>query len=176
MADPTDTPTTPTPAPTDGFLASDQDGEGVQPLGNSGWLTVTIRGTAYRLRNPFFGELKKLRTALQAVQDEIEAGNEQVMKLTQDIVAHQQSIAGKDDDDLTAAERRKTAKLNTDARKASRDLIDVADDRRMGWWTLVFDTLSVDGTPDDWPAWVVDIDLPGRVMQHWRSVPLAPGR
>ena len=170
-------PTSDTPTPAlDGFLATDQDGEGVQPLGNSGWLTVTIRGTAYRLRNPFFGELKKLRTALQAVQDEIETGNDAVMKLTQEIVAHQQTIQGIAEEDQTAAQRRKAAKLSADARKASRDLVDMADDRRMGWWTLVFYTLSVDGIPADWPSWVVDINLPGKVMEHWRSVPLAPGR
>jgi hypothetical protein len=170
-------PTSDTPTPAlDGFLATDQDGEGVQPLGNSGWLTVTIRGTAYRLRNPFFGELKKLRTALQAVQDEIEAGNDKVMRLTQDIVAHQQAIQGRDESDVTTSEKRKSDRLNAEARKASRELIDLADDRRMGWWTLVFATLSVDGTPPDWPSWVVDINLPGKVMEHWRSVPLAPGR
>ena len=170
-------PTSDTPTPAlDGFLASDQDGEGVQPLGNSGWLTVTIRGTAYRLRNPFFGELKKLRTALQAVQDEIETGNDKVMRLTQDIVAHQQAIQGRDESDLTTSEKRKSDRLNAEARKASRELIDLADDRRMAWWTLTFETLSVDGIPADWPSWVVDINLPGKVMEHWRSVPLAPGR
>lgn len=175
MQDPTDT-TSPDPQPYSGFIATDQDGEGVQPLGQSGWLTVTIAGTAYRLRNPLFKELKKLRVALQAVSDEIDADSVAVAKVTKELTEFHQGIAGKAEADVTAAERRKADKLAADARKASRDMVEKADARRMDWWTLVFDTLSVDGTPPDWPSWVVDINAPGQVMNHWRSVPLAPGR
>jgi hypothetical protein len=170
----TDSPKTSPASPA--FIATDQDGEGIAPLGNSGWLTATIAGTAYRLRSPLFGELKRLRLALEAVTDEIDKANEVTQRIAADIIEHGKALAGRNDDEHTPAEKRKTAKLTTDARKAGRDLVNLADDRRMGWWALVFDTLSIDGAPEDWPSWVVDYNLPAQVMNHWRSVPLAPGR
>lgn len=147
-------------------------------LTKTGWIRAAVAGETFRLRRPFFGELRKLRTALEAVTDEINTTGEEADGIAAQLVEMAKRYKDMADADIPARERTKNDKLRDDAKTASRRLVEVADDLRVGWWTLVFETLCVDTVkvPADWPSWVVDPNLPNQVMQHWRSAPLAPGK
>src|SRR5690606_581232 len=128
----------------------------------------------YRLRRPFFGELKQLRLALEAVQDEIAEKQVKLMELAEQIETEAAELDS--DETLTARQRdARLRRLRQRDRKASREHIDAVDDLHVGWWRQVFEMLSVDGVPDDMPAWATDGTFAQRIMQHWRQAPLAPG-
>lgn len=168
---------TPVPSDTDADLV---DVEGIVFI-KTGWVRFTIDGKVYRLRRPLFGELKALRLALEDVTDDI---NEKSAESTTMAIELEQEMhaAANAETKMTAAKRRQLTGKQAESRKLGRALVEFADEARMGWWTLVFTTLGVgdgqggDKVPADWPSWVVDVNLPGQIMQHWRSAPLAPGR
>lgn len=170
---------TDTPVPTDGD-ADLVDVEGIVFV-KTGWVRFTIDGKVYRLRRPLFGELKKLRLALEDVSDDINTRSAASTQMAIDLEREAQAVASSEST-ISAAKRRSLEAKRLESRKLGRDLVEFADDARMGWWTLVFETLGVgdgqggDKIPADWPAWVVDVNLPGQITQHWRSAPLAPGR
>jgi hypothetical protein len=47
------------------------------------------------------------------------------------------------------------------------------------WLISVFKDFGVDPLPEDWdewPAWLAaDQTIPGQIIEHWKTVPLAPG-
>ena len=47
------------------------------------------------------------------------------------------------------------------------------------WVGEAFTALSdrpLDENPDEWPSWVGTGSFSGQLLEHWRAVPLAPGR
>lgn len=153
------------------------DEDGIVLYG-TGWARITIAGpdgaATYRLRRPLFGELRRLRVALQGVQDTLaeaaaNLAGEQVRLNQLAAAAADEAQEPPDDDEFT--------ELRDTIRAASRRLLDDSDDLRLHWWQQVFDLLGVDGTPDEdeWPGWVADPQMPAKIMEHWRSAPLARG-
>lgn len=151
----------------------DEPGDRVELVGN-GWTRFHIDGQRYRLRRPFFGELRTLRLAQEAGNDELSELADQGRLAADKIAEEAEKI---DQDTEMTPGRRNTAirKLRAKNIQEGRKLTVATEDMHLGWWAKVFETLAVDGTPSDWPAWIIDPKLPNQVMQHWRSAPLARG-
>lgn len=167
----TDTPTAPVAT-----AEPDEATEGREliELVGSGWVRMWIGGRRYRLRRPFFGELRELRLLVESMSDEISTRSFEVQQIGREITAQADEIDK--NQDLDATERAAQVRaLRARSAVVSRDLTNAADDLRLGWWTRVFGTLAVDGTPEDFPGWIVDYTLPDQILQHWRSAPLARG-
>lgn len=139
----------------------------------AGWARCTIDGHEYKLRRPMMGELRTLRVALEAVEDEI-AGARQELERSADQVT--QDIIATADDPIEKRQARQE-ELRLAGREANHRVLEVADGARLGWWTQVFETLGVSKpkVPKDWPAWILDPDGPSTLVQHWRGNPLARG-
>lgn len=167
----------------------DESGESITYVG-TGWIRCMIAGRRYRLRRPFFGELRDLRTALEAQTDELTAKRQEAelganhrgkrrAAVERKMLALQQRMDTEELTDELLAEhgdlvRENTAILN-DSTKANRELSAAADDLRIDWFRQVFEKLGVDGVPEQWPSWVADVNVPAEWTAHWRSVPLDPG-
>ena len=149
--------------------ADDPDADGIEYV-KSGIIRVWVAGTRYRLRRPFFGELRTLREAHQDLRDENDERTEDVRDLAKAINAEAGAIANDDPD-----RRAKLRELKKRDRAAARELIGFREQGQLDWWAQAFDALSLDGTPGQWPAWAIDEVLPIRVLNHWRTVPLGPG-
>lgn len=175
MTDATATPTAPVALVAADQADADEARELVELVG-SGWVRMHIGGRRYRLRRPFFGELRTLRMLYAEVSDEISARSFEAQELGREIEAEGKAI---DDDEGLDASARATQvrKLRARSLAAGRNLTDAAEDLRLGWWTAAFETLNVDGVPglEQWPGWIVDHTLPDKVLQHWRSAPLDRG-
>jgi hypothetical protein len=175
-----DTPapeTDPAPAP---------EPEPVEPVADdvemlpSGLVNVTIGGVVYRLHPPDMGTHKRLRLALEAVTDAIDDASYEAERVGAEVGRAIEAAA-----ELSPAEQEALApenmQLRRKAKAAARELVMVADDARVEWWQLVFELVSTDNAgrkaiPDTTPAWFADINLPGQLIAHWRSAPLARGR
>lgn len=169
MAPPTETPI----ADTIEHQADEDRGDLVELLG-TGYIRIRTQATRYRLRPPLIGELRKLRTALAEAMDDVADRRDEAMQLSEKLVADAQKIA--DNESLTDPQRRKQlGAIKAKSRKGGRELTDHADDVRLEWWTKVFAALSLDGQPAEWPASMLDHNLPEKVMQHWRTAPLDRG-
>lgn len=142
-------------------------------LVRTGLVRIRIAGSRFRLRRPFFGELKKLRLALQDVNDEISDLSDEALRLAREMTdaAKSDVVQNLDADEFTEWRRDNRKRSN----KASRDLTDMTEDLRLGWWETMWDLLSVDGRPDDWPSWVVDPTFHAALFTHWRASPLGRG-
>lgn len=140
----------------------------------TGLTRVWINGERYRLRRPFFGELKQLRLALEAVRDEVEAKRDGAIQVADRLRLERGEWEA--DESLTPGERAaKMAEARKTDRAAARALMDTVDTLYPEWWQQVFETLSHDGVPEDMPSWVADADFVERLMAHWRSAPTGPG-
>lgn len=78
------------------------------------------------------------------------------------------------------AEMGRTQSQRNDDAAANDQLRELHDDADLffGWFRHAFELLSDNTLPDDdddMPAWFVRADLPGHLIQHWRSVPTVPG-
>lgn len=145
-------------------------------LVRTGLIRMTIGGKRYRLRRPFFGEFKRIRLALEDLNDEVADARIDTQTIQRKTVAEGKALDDEgtlEDDPDARAEWERTARKR--ARDASRTLLDTADRLREEFWTDVFATLSQDGTPEQWPGWIGDPDLPGLVIEHWRATPLGRG-
>ena len=152
------------------------EGDDLVQLVRSGWVRFRWSGETIRLRRPFFGELKTLRLALEDASDAISDASEEIQLTAARLV--EKGTALDADADIEAGERVKQRRaLQRESRDAGRKLTDIAEEERLRWWALVFATLTTDDPPDQesLPSWIVDVNLPNTVMQHWRSVPLARG-
>lgn len=130
-------------------------------------MRVVVDRKRYRLRRPGFGETKTLRTALEHVEDEIARiqtdSNLAILAITAEVEAIEADTA-KD-----PAERvRQHAELQQRSRDKGRAITAAAEELRVEWWRLVFDTLVLNPSKPEMPSWVMDAGLPGRVMNHWR--------
>lgn len=137
----------------------------------TGLIRVHIGATRYRLRRPFFGEFKKLRLAVEDMNDEIQEAVDESLRVSRQITV-EKAEHDDDDPDTFLAWKRDSAKRQ---RAASRSLTEVAEARRVEWWETMWTLLTVDGRPDDWPSWITDPALAGQFIGHWRAVPLARG-
>jgi len=173
MTDATDTPTAPVAPVEAADPAADEARELVELVG-SGWVRMYIGGRRYRLRRPFFGELRTLRTLHAENADEISGRSFQAQETGREIEAQGKALDAEEGLD-PADKARQVQELRVRSLAVARQLTDDADDLRLEWWTKVFEVLNVDGVPDWWPGWIVDFRLPDKVVQHWRSAPLGPG-
>jgi hypothetical protein len=59
----------------------------------------------------------------------------------------------------------------------SRKVIRKSEELRAAWWAQVFKTLTPPNyeMPETEPTWVIDLALQQKVVDHWRSLPLASG-
>lgn len=142
-------------------------------LVRTGIIRLVINGRKVTLRRPFFGELKRLRLALENLTDSITDARIDAEATGAEIRDEMKALA--DDEALGHRERAEASSaLRRRDREAGRALTGAADDARLEWWVEVFAVLGVEA-PADWPSWVGDATLPNRVIQHWRSAPLARG-
>jgi len=141
-------------------------------LTRTGWVRMTIGDRRYRLRRPMLGEIRDIRMSLEDMSDEIVALSTDALTASQALKAEQQSLAEADD---TPDRNAQLIDLRRRDREAARALDAKTEQIRVDWWASVFAKLSPDGLPTEWPSWIVNPDLPGTVMRHWRAVPLAPG-
>lgn len=140
----------------------------------TGLTRVTFGGKLYRLRRPFFGEFKRLRVALEDANDEIAEAAQASIAVTRSIASERAALGSNVDGDVLAAHETEWRKRQ---REASRLLNDRADTLRGEWWSLVFDTISLDGKPKkgEWPAWVLDPSVAIEFVTHWRTAPQGRG-
>jgi len=127
----------------------------------------------YRLRRPFFGELKEIRLAAERMQEEIEDLSTKTATQARELGAEAEAVS-KDETFSDEARREAETKLRRRGREVSEELLDFADSLRLEWWGMVFDTVSLDGSPEELPSWVVDPNLAPRLMNHWRTAPFRP--
>jgi hypothetical protein len=162
---------------TENEIPPDEDGERID-LRPTGLVRIYIEGKAgesarYRLRRPFFGELKSMRLAAERMQEEIEDLSNRTAQQARELGADAEAVAK--DENLTDDDRREAeTKLRRRGREISQELIDAADGLRLEWWGQVFDTVSLDGTPPELPGWCVDPNLAPKLMNHWRTAPFRP--
>jgi hypothetical protein len=142
-------------------------------LVRTGLIRVHIGGTRYRLRRPFFGEFKKLRLAIEDVNDEIEDLSNDSLRISRQIIAEASSHDADTEDPDTYFEWR--ADTRRRQKDASRALTNRAEELRIEWWTGMWKTLSLDGEPSDIPAWVTSPEVPNLLLTHWRTAPSGRG-
>lgn len=152
--------------------------EEVVQLVRTGWVRFLWADRRLRLRRPYFGEIKQLRLSLEDVTDSIVTHSEEVQVRALEMADREREIA--EDETMSNAERfgARTA-LKTESKRLSRELTVRSEEMRLGWWAEVFDVLAVDSAEvpetDQLPGWIVDVSLPQRILNHWRSAPLGRG-
>lgn len=151
-------------------------GDAVQ-LVRTGMVRFRIGDKTWRLRRPFFGELKTLRVAWAEIVDQLGDEAIRAQAVSQQAQADYAAIQSNAD---TSFEEKADGilELRKRDREVGRRLSDMGDDLRMEWWGQVFEALSVEHpvkTPGEMPAWFASGTLPSKVIQHWRNVPLARG-
>jgi hypothetical protein len=154
------------------------EGTGVEFV-RTGW--VRLPGVkpdqVLRLRAPLFGELRDLRTAHEAMYDRDEA-------LRLRVVEAEAEAGGRDAEakrHLEPERSRMIHESNLTYREVLREVQNAQEVNRAEWWLQVLEVLCVDrvypvSLDEALPAWLAAPDLPVKVVQHWRSVPLGPGR
>jgi hypothetical protein len=163
----------------DGLIARDvepDDSDGAESgdtidLVRTGLIRVTLGGTRYRLRRPFFGEFKKLRLAIEDANDEISTAVDEQMRVSRQNVI--EADEHKDDDPDAYVEWRADVRKRSSV--SARALTDLAETRRYEWWVEMWTLLTLDGAPDDFPAWVTDPNIANTLLGHWRSSPSGRG-
>lgn len=168
-----------------------EDEESIDFVKN-GWVRFMIAGQRYRTRRPLFGELRDLRTALEAQVNELTAlrqtteleGNQRGKiraRLEADMakVVEEMDTGELTDELLDRHSKliRRNHELLNAGTEAARKLTQKADDLRADWFRQVFERLGVDNpkAPEHLPSWVGDANLPAELMAHWRSAPLGRG-
>lgn len=168
-----ESPTTPDPLDPEG----PETGEALTFV-RTGWVRCTTGGQIARLRPPLFGEYKRLRMALEDVQDAIMALSEDAEINAERIVALEAEIGDVDPAERVKRRRELRRESTEIARRTNRE----REALMHGWWADVFRTLCVDAAKVDWiddpdrmPAWLTAPALPQRILAHWRAAPLARG-
>src|SRR5262245_3757822 len=140
--------------------------------------------TLLRLRRPLLGALRRIRIAHEDLNGEIDQAKVQYQTAKRAHEARAEQAKALDEPEkstvLLASKRQ--------FRQADRLLQDTRDRLLVEWWTLVFGILCPDApwshsaidptAPEgwEWDSWAIDEPLTVRLLNHWRSVPLAPGR
>jgi hypothetical protein len=148
----------------------------------NGWVRCVIAGQMFKLRRPFFGELRDLETSQEADQTQLTEISEDMRARANEDMARAREIEAEakdlDDTSVRKAELDEEATmLAIRAMGRQQELMHRADDLRVAWWKQVFTVLTPPGNtpPTDVPSWVVDPQMQNRIIAHWRSVPLASG-
>lgn len=148
----------------------------------NGWVRCVIAGQMFKLRRPFFGELRDLETSQEADQTQLTDISEDMRARANEDLARAREIEEEaktlDDASVRKAELDEEATmLAIRAMGRQQELMHRADDLRVAWWKQVFTVLTPPGNtpPSDVPSWVVDPQMQNRIIAHWRSVPLASG-
>jgi hypothetical protein len=160
----------------DGMIRRDVEPEPDDPgdvieLVRTGLVRITIGTDRFRLRRPFFGEFKDLRLAIEAVNDEVQAAVDESILVSRQIAAENEEHA--DDDPTEFIERRAENRKKTTA--STRHLTEIVELRRVEWWDQMWDLLTLDGRPDQFPAWIIDPQISTTLLGHWRSSPSGRG-
>lgn len=147
---------------------------------HNGIIRFPMAGQVVRVRRPFLGELKALRLALQDVQDQIAERSREVGAVARGFQERGQELAQQlRDKSIDRAEfDRLAAELGAEDQRTARELDAWREQAMLDWWRdAVFDPLALDPVPDQlgWPMWILDRTLPGKCIQHWRTVPSGPG-
>ena len=163
----------------DGFVdpEGDEDGDRLE-LVRTGIIRIRVGGTRIRLRRPFFGEFKRLRLAVEDMNDEIDQLTAEAQGISGEIV-REASNRPDGETPVQFAEWRIASRRRS--REASRRLTDAAEKLRLDWFGEVVRTLTME--PDGGsvldeerlPAWVTSPDLPNTMLSHWRMVPSGRG-
>lgn len=165
------------PVSTDSAPQSDE-GPAVQvELVKSGWVRLHWNDRTVRLRRPFFGELKRIRLALEDMADAIAERSDDVRESAAELVDANNAVDADESLD-DAAKRRRRRELTNKSKVVARELTTFCDEQRIGWWREVVGIVGVDGAlpeDDELPSWIADPYLPNEVLAHWRSVPLGRG-
>lgn len=148
-------------------------------LVRTGWVRLTVNGQMYRLRPPFFGELKARRLALDAMQESLEEATAAIEDIADQLIT--QDEAARQDDPREYQRTRR--ELVRQSRQAARDLDRTREGLLIEWWRDTFrllcvekpDTLEWIEGEDMWPPWVGSAGFPNTVVNHWRAAPLAHG-
>lgn len=154
------------------------EGTGVEFV-KTGWIRLPAADPdkVWRLRAPLFGELRDLRTAHETMFDQTEQ-----LKLR---AAEAEAVAAGVEDEASRQLEPQRSRMRAEAgltyRKVLREVQEAQETARVEWWLQVLEVLCVEnGHPtsldDALPAWMAAPELPVKVVHHWRSVPLAPGR
>lgn len=133
-------------------------------------------GTSQRffLRRPFLGELQDIDLAHESMIDELNAVSNKTTQQAERLKA--QATQAEANEALTDTQRSKKIRdLRGKDRKLAQEMRHQRTDLLVKWWAHVFELLCVDGSPEEWPAWISDLTLPGKVMEHFRTVPLGRG-
>jgi hypothetical protein len=127
----------------------------------------------YRLRPPLFGELKLLRGKLADAGEAIDEATI-VRQEAKTAAAATQAEAEKQ----PAGPERSKAMLDVKRRyRAADEAFDLAAEEALAdWWRQVFETLQLDGVPEEWGSWLLDQQLALDVINSWRASPRRPGR
>lgn len=127
-----------------------------------------------RLRRPFLGELRSIRSALDEVNDETRALFEDLGERGQEIDVARQAENLEGDEARTRAREDRAKGLAMGRETAAQ-----VDKLRIDWWRKVFDLLAMNGDlpgdDDVLPAWMVDTNAMGQVIGHFRTVPFGSG-
>lgn len=160
----------------------DEGSDGVE-FTKTGWVRFYIGDERWRLRPPFFADLRSLSTLLEEHQDGMTGLRAEVRAKAASIQKRlTEEVETMDDGEEKG---RLEVELTTEMNETRRKVQQAADDARIAWYTKAFELLNVDRTevqrnpkgkvPRQWPAWVADVNLPAQLLEHWRSVPLGRG-
>lgn len=148
-------------------------------LVNNGTARIFIEGEPYAMRRPKVGEYKKLRELLNETSERIQAKAQEKPKKAP--AKKRTKVAAEptdeeppkieDDADAKFAEAR-------EARRITNELNDFVEAQYQDWVDEAVKMLGDKPLPpnrDDWPLFTMSFEFITKLIQHWRSVPLALG-
>lgn len=146
---------------------------------SNGWVRFELASNGdstarFRLRRPFLGELQDLDLAHEAMLNEMHDISDRARVEGQRLTEQMQKVT--DNERLTDQKRSDRLRgLRREDQQITRQFRRDITVLLVGWWQQVFEKVGVDGVPEQWPAWIGDQELPSRVLEHWRQVPLGRG-
>lgn len=175
MSEPT--ATAPPPEPAEEVVVLAHDGPAFV---HNGIIRFPMGADTVRVRRPFLGELRSLRLALQDVQDQIAERSRSTGAVGIEYQRRAQENAQQLREGKISPEEHAelSAALGAEDARTARELDDWREQVMLDWWRdHVFAPLALDPVPDQlgWPMWILDRTLPGKCLQHWRTVPTGPG-
>lgn len=148
----------------------------------NGWIRVTLAGRLHKLRRPWLGELRDLDLSREADQEVLNEKNKELRERTDMLLVRAREIEGLANEEGIDPQRKtdldiEATQLALRANVDSRALIREAHAIRAAWWEQVFKVLTPPGyeTPEQMPAWIGDVSLQARAVEHWQMVPLGRG-
>lgn len=154
----------------------------------NGMVRIVVDDAEVMWRRPKIGELKRFDEAAGDIDEQVTRDSKavQAQHFTEqerwDAAAAEftKRLADTEDVDERDRIRQERASAHADFQiataKRNTDLFARRDAAWFGWWRQVDEALRMSevGLPDDpdeWPAWLLDEELIGRLLKHWRSSP-----